>query len=178
MDYDNRPGNTCTNWLSTMKFVPAGKVIWAYMQAFDDGYGLQIVERNVMKQDIVADAASLRKGLAQTGHIAIYDILFDTGKADIKPQSENALKDIAKLMSMDAALKLHVVGHTDNVGNIASNMKLSEARAAAVVEALTKTHKISANRLTAFGAGPYTPVASNKTEEGRAKNRRVELVEQ
>ena len=70
------------------------------------------------------------------------------------------------------------LGHTDNVGDLALNMKLSQARAAAVVAALTGKHGVAAARLSAFGAGPYLPVASNKTDEGKARNRRVELVEQ
>jgi OmpA-OmpF porin, OOP family len=116
--------------------------------------------------------------LAATGHVAVYDILFDTGKSDIRPESEAALKEIARLMSQAPSLSLHVVGHTDNVGDLAANMKLSQARAAAVVAALTGSHGVAANRLSAFGAGPYSPVASNSTEDGKAKNRRVELVEQ
>jgi OmpA-OmpF porin, OOP family len=81
-------------------------------------------------------------------------------------------------MSQNPSLKLHVVGHTDNVGDPAMNVKLSQARAAAVIAALRQNHGVAASRLSAFGAGPYAPVASNKTEEGKAKNRRVELVEQ
>ena len=71
-----------------------------------------------------------------------------------------------------------VVGHTDSVGQIEANMKLSQARAEAVVQALTKSHGVAATRLKAHGAGPIAPVVTNRTEEGRAKNRRVELVEQ
>lgn len=179
VEYDSRLGNGCTNWGVSMKFVSSGKEIYAYMQMIGaESYGIQIIERQAMKQDIVVDAASMQQGLAATGHIAVYDILFDTGKSDVKPESEAALKEIAKLMSQNPALKLRVVGHTDNVGDLAVNMKLSQARAAAVVAALTGRHGVAANRLDAFGAGPYAPVASNKTEEGRAKNRRVELVEQ
>jgi OmpA-OmpF porin, OOP family len=179
VDYDSRLGNSCTHWGLTMRFVSADKEIWAYMQMTgEESYGLQIIEREAMKQDIMVDAAGLQKGLAATGHIAVYDILFDTGKSDIKPESEAALKEIAKLMSQEALLKLHVVGHTDNVGDLAANMKLSQARAVAVVSALTGRHGVAADRLSAFGAGPYSPVASNSTDEGKARNRRVELVEQ
>jgi outer membrane protein OmpA-like peptidoglycan-associated protein len=178
VEYDPRLGNGCTNWGVSMKFASSGKEVWAYMQVGDNSYGIQIIERQAMKQDIAINAAALQQGLAATGHIAVYDILFDTGKSDIKLQSEAALKEIAKLMSQNPSLKLHVVGHTDNVGDLAVNMKLSQARAAAVVSALTSKHGVAANRLAAFGAGPYAPVASNKTDEGKAKNRRVELVEQ
>jgi outer membrane protein OmpA-like peptidoglycan-associated protein len=179
VEYDPRLGNGCTNWGVSMKFVSPGKEIFAYMQVTgDQSYGIQIVERQTMKQDIAVNAVELQQGLAATGHVAVYDILFDTGKSDIKPPSEAALKEIAKLMAQNPALKLHVVGHTDNVGDLASNMKLSQARAASVVNALTTQLGVTAGRLSAFGAGPYAPVASNKTEEGKAKNRRVELVEQ
>ena len=179
VEYDPRLGNTCTNWGVSMKFVTSGKEVWAYMQMIDDtAYGIQIIERQTMKQDIVISAADLLEGLNGTGHIAVYDILFDTGKSALKPESDTALKEIAKLMSQNPSLKLHVVGHTDNVGDLAMNMKLSQTRAAAVVASLTGKHGITSDRLDAFGVGPYAPVASNKTEEGKAKNRRVELVEQ
>ncbi len=178
VEYDPRLGNGCTNWGVSMKFVSSGREIWAYMQVGDNSYGMQIIERQAMKQDIVVNAADLQQGLSATGHIAVYDILFDTGKSDIKPQSDTALKEIAKMMSQNPSLKLRVVGHTDNVGDLAVNMKLSQARAAAVVAALTSKYGVAANRLDAFGAGPYAPVASNRTDEGKAKNRRVELVEQ
>ncbi len=179
-EYDPRLGNTCTHWGVTMKFVKADKEVWAYMQVQGegDGYGLQIIERQTMKQDIVVNAADLKQGLATTGHIAVYDILFDTGKSDIKPESAATLKEIATLMTQNPSLKLHVVGHTDNVGTVPANMKLSQARATAVVTALTTTHGVAAARLSAFGAGPYAPVASNSSDDGKAKNRRVELVEQ
>ncbi len=178
-EFDSRLGNECTNWGLTMKFISSGKEVWTYLQMTgESSYGMQIIERQEMKQDIVISATDLQNGLTATGHIAVYDILFDTGKSEIKPESDAALKEIAKLMTQNASLKLHVVGHTDNVGDLAMNMKLSQARAAAVVAALSGKHGVAAARLSAFGAGPYSPVASNKTDEGKAKNRRVELVEQ
>jgi OmpA-OmpF porin, OOP family len=177
--HDSRFGNNCTNWSVSMKFTVSGKEVFAYMQrASDTSYGFYVIERQGMNQNIVISAADLQQGLKDTGHIAVYDILFDTGKSDINPESEKSLKEIGTLMSQNASLKLHVVGHTDNVGDIAMNMKLSQARAAAVVAALTGKYGVAAARLSAFGAGPYAPVASNKTDEGKAKNRRVELVEQ
>jgi len=88
------------------------------------------------------------------------------------------MAEIAKLLKSDASLKVYVVGHTDNVGGLEANMKLSQGRADAVVQALVRSHGIVATRLKAYGDGPFAPVASNDTEEGRAKNRRVELVKQ
>jgi outer membrane protein OmpA-like peptidoglycan-associated protein len=141
-------------------------------------YWLAIVEKGTMKQDIAADAAALGAGIKAEGRIAVYGIQFDTGKADIKPASEPALVEIAKLLKSQPALKLHVVGHTDNVAGLDLNLKLSKARAESVVQALSTRHGVAAVRLIAHGVGPVAPVASNDAEGGRAKNRRVELVKQ
>lgn len=130
-----------------------------------------------MKQ-IVADAKSLMSDIQAKGSASVYGIYFEFDKADIKPESEPAIKEIAKLLQENKGLKLYVVGHTDNVGGLDYNMKLSMARAEAVVKELTTKYRISSDRLKAYGVGPLAPVDSNKTEEGRAKNRRVELVEQ
>ena len=108
----------------------------------------------------------------------MYGINFDTGKAETKPESGPAIAEIAKLLTQDAGLKIHVVGHTDNVGDATSNLKLSQARAEAVKKMLVDKYKIQASRLSAFGAGQYCPVGTNATPEARAKNRRVELVQQ
>ena len=121
---------------------------------------------------------ALNKDLDRVGHVAVYEILFDTGKADLKPASGGALKEIAALMAKSPTLKLYVVGHTDNVGTLAQNLDLSKRRAQAVVTALTTTYKVAPARLQSDGVGPLTPVASNGEEAGRAKNRRVELVKQ
>ncbi|PKN56437.1 MAG: hypothetical protein CVU56_16175 [Deltaproteobacteria bacterium HGW-Deltaproteobacteria-14] len=131
-----------------------------------------------MQQEIVANAAALGAGLAAEGRIAVYGVHFDTGKAAIKPDSAPALQEIAKLLLAQPALKLHVVGHTDNVGGLVPNLELSKARAEAVVAALATTHGVARARLMAHGVGPVAPTASNDTEAGRAKNRRVELVKQ
>ncbi len=107
-----------------------------------------------------------------------YGIYFDTGKSTIKPESAQAIGEIAKLLKADPGLKIFVVGHTDNQGGVESNIKLSQDRGEAVLQALVRDHGIAANRLGSYGCGLFTPVASNDTEEGRAKNRRVELVKQ
>jgi outer membrane protein OmpA-like peptidoglycan-associated protein len=120
----------------------------------------------------------MAEGLSSTGHVAIYGIYFDFNKSDLKPESESALKEIAKLLIGNPNLKVFIVGHTDNVGGIDYNMNLSQARAGAVVQALTKKYKVKPQQMKAYGVGQLAPVAPNKTEEGRAKNRRVELVEQ
>jgi flagellar motor protein MotB len=140
---------------------------------------LIIAELKPMEGGLVTvNAAALASDITATGHSAVYGIYFDTAKAEVKPESDAALQEIAKLLQQTPALKLLVVGHTDGVGTLASNMDLSKRRADAVVVALTTKHGIAAARLSAQGAGPLAPVASNKSEDGRAKNRRVELVEQ
>ena len=96
----------------------------------------------------------------------------------LKPESDAAVAEIAKMLQADPALKVYVVGHTDNVASLDLNMKLSQARADSVVQALVAKHGIAAARLTGRGVGPLCPVASNDAEDGRAKNRRVELVKQ
>jgi OOP family OmpA-OmpF porin len=136
-----------------------------------------IVERAAMDRGMVTvDAAAMSKSIASDGHVALYGIYFDTGKADLKPASTAALTEIATLLQREPALSLLVVGHTDSTGEYAANLLLSDRRARAVILALTTTHGIAATRLQAAGAGMMAPVASNQTDEGRAKNRRVELV--
>jgi outer membrane protein OmpA-like peptidoglycan-associated protein len=110
-----------------------------------------------------------------SGHVAVYGIHFDTGKSTILPDSEATLDQVKQLLDSRPDLKLRVEGHTDNVGSRASNQKLSEARANAVVEWLT-THGVDKSRLSAQGFADTKPVEDNASEEGRAKNRRVELV--
>ncbi len=163
----------------TYRINVSGKEVWLEVTAeFTGKYGLCIVEKGAMEQDIVADASSLSNDLRNRGHAAVYGILFDTGKWDIKPESAKAIGEVAKVLKSDPGLKLYVVGHTDNVGGVESNLKLSENRAEAVKQALIREHGISVARLRAFGAAQFAPVASNDSEEGRASNRRVELVKQ
>jgi OOP family OmpA-OmpF porin len=123
-------------------------------------------------------AEELAGDLKSQGHAPVYGILFDTNKADIKPESDAALKQVAALLQRNPLLKLYVVGHTDNVGQLAANVDLSKRRAAAIVDELITKYRIAVPRLVGEGVGPFAPVASNATEEGRAKNRRVELVAQ
>jgi outer membrane protein OmpA-like peptidoglycan-associated protein len=136
------------------------------------------VTEKQMVQEVVANSAALSAGLSGKGHVVVRGIFFDTGKADVKLESDAALKEIAKLLQQDATMKVYVVGHTDNAGSLASNMTLSSQRASAVMKELTARYGVAAARLDAFGNGPYAPVASNDNDEGRAQNRRVELVKQ
>ena len=153
-------------------------VTYVSAEAFNDGwdYTLIIVESKPMEDEVTIDAASLNKGISETGKIAVYGIYFDTGKSDIKPESKPTIDEIVKMLKQNSTLKLFVVGHTDSDGKLESNMKLSSDRAASVVKALIE-NGIQTARLKSSGVGPYCPVESNRTEEGKAKNRRVELVE-
>jgi OOP family OmpA-OmpF porin len=162
-----------------LKVTKDGQEIWVHVNSYiTSQYTVWIVEKGAMKQDVVANAAFLAGGIKSEGKIAVYGINFDTGKAVIKPESEAALLEIAKLLKAQPTLKLHVVGHTDNVAGLDLNLKLSKARAEAVVQALTNRHGIAAGRLIPHGVGPVAPAASNDTEAGRTINRRVELVKQ
>ena len=140
---------------------------------------LDIVEMKPMETGLVTVTAdSLAGDISRTGHASVYGIHFDTGKADIKSESEGTLKEIAKLLQTHSDLKLYVVGHTDNQGAFDMNVDLSRRRADAVVKELTVKYGVAAARLRPAGDGPTAPVAANETEEGRSKNRRVELVKQ
>jgi outer membrane protein OmpA-like peptidoglycan-associated protein len=164
---------------SIIKVANEQKEIWAEVEAAgSDQYSIHVIEKQLMKQEVVANADALASSIKATGRVAVYGIYFDTNKADLKPESDPALAEIVKMLKADANLKVYVVGHTDNVGQFAHNVKLSQDRAGSVVAALVSKHGIAAARLTPFGSGPTAPVAANSNEEGRAKNRRVELVAQ
>jgi OOP family OmpA-OmpF porin len=156
-----------------------GKHIWILLDAYHaNDYHLTFLEEQGMRQDVRAGAASWMADIGSTGHAAVYGIYFDTDQAVIKPESAPVLSEIVALLQKNPKLNVHLVGHTDSTGLMDHNLKLSAARAAAVVNALVTQHGIAAARLKASGVGPLSPVASNRTEEGRARNRRVELVEQ
>jgi OOP family OmpA-OmpF porin len=161
-------------WLKVEK---AGATTWIYVDARTLGeYELMIVEKEAMKQNVVADAKSLAQALTATGHASVYGIFFDFNKSTVRPQSDAALKEIAKLLKQDPGLSLYVVGHTDDVGQFDYNLRLSTARAEAVVKTLVEKYGVSQSRLDPHGVGPLAPLGSNETEESRTLNRRVELV--
>ena len=156
-----------------------GKEIMAEVDtAWGRGYVVRIMEKASMRQEVAGNADIFLKSIRETGHVAVYGIYFDTGLAALKPGSAAALGEITKLLKQDPGLNVYVVGHTDNVGLMPNNMKLSQARAAAVVKELADNYGIDQTRLKAAGVGPLVPVSSNSSETGKAKNRRVELVEQ
>ena len=137
---------------------------------------LEVAVVGAMENKMI-DAAAMAKGLGEKGHIALYGIYFDTDKAVIKPNSKPTLDEMAKLLRDKPQLRVFIVGHTDSQGSYQHNMTLSRERAAAVAAALIGGYKIAHNRLYTAGVGYLAPVGSNATEEGRALNRRVELVE-
>ena len=164
---------------STIAQMPIeGKNIYLQVNVSNGGevYELTVVEEAGMEQKVEFTAMELARALDDNGSVALHNILFDTGKATLKPESASALAPVGELLKSDAALKLEIQGHTDNVGQAAANLKLSQDRAAAVKSYLVATFGIPAARLTTSGFGDTKPVAPNTAETGRARNRRVELV--
>jgi outer membrane protein OmpA-like peptidoglycan-associated protein len=163
-----------------MSLDKGGKVTWVHVHPWNGGQGiaLHIVEEQAMEQYVVADADALGQEIDLTGKVAVYGIYFDTGKAVVKPESGPALAEIEKLLGKNADMKIYVVGHTDSVGEIGYNMDLSRRRAEAVVEVLVSQYGVDRGRLDPYGVGPLAPASSNRSDDGRGRNRRVELVEQ
>lgn len=141
---------------------------------------IRVIESKAMESDkiTVVNAGDMGHALADSGRISLYGIHFDFDQDAVKPASKPTLDEIAKLLRNDPALRLAVVGHTDAKGAADYNADLSRRRAANVVAALARDYAIDRSRLTSRGAGAGEPVAANDTDEGRAKNRRVELVRQ
>lgn len=138
---------------------------------------VHIVEPKRREQKmVVVKADEMAKIIGSTGRVALYGIFFDTGKADLKPESAPTLQEIAGLLSSDPKLAVLIVGHTDNQGAYDYNLDLSRRRAESVVAALTASYRADGKRLRAAGAGMLAPAASNDADDGRAKNRRVEVV--
>jgi len=138
---------------------------------------VDLIKPKAMEQRMIfVDAAAMKAEITQQGRVSLYGILFEFNKTELKPESESTLAEVAKLLRDDPALKLLVVGHTDNIGTLDFNKDLSTRRAVSVVKALTDQYGIAAERLHAEGVAFLSPIAATDTEEGRAKNRRVELV--
>jgi len=134
-----------------------------------------VVSKTVANKMVELKAADMAEALATKGFVDIYGIYFDTDKSEIKPASTATLDEVAGLLKIDRALRLEISGHTDNTGDKAHNLKLSEARAQAVVKALVGRYGVAPARLTAKGYGDTKPVAPNDNDGNKAKNRRVEL---
>lgn len=135
-----------------------------------------VVSGSLEDRMTLVSAGEIHKSIEETGRVTLYGIRFDFNKAEIKPDSQPALDEIAKYLSANPARRLHVVGHTDGIGGFDFNIRLSEARARAVVARLVSAYGIAADRLRGNGVGLLAPIANNASEDGRARNRRVELV--
>jgi OOP family OmpA-OmpF porin len=164
---------------SVFKTTYNGNEIWIYNNSNTnsedlDNFGIISIETNIMKQEV--SALDIKGTIALSGKIALYGILFDTGKSDIKPESEKAISSVADFLKENPEVNVYIIGHTDNAGDYAMNQKLSKARGESVKSHLVSKYQISASRLTGDGAGPICPVSTNDTEEGRSLNRRVEIV--
>jgi OmpA-OmpF porin, OOP family len=155
-----------------------GKELWIFVAVSNisdvDYYRIYSIEVDVLKQEI--SAQDIKGRIASSGKIALYGILFDTGKSEIQASSEKAIGSVATYLKENPDVNVYIVGHTDNTGDYALNLKLSKARGEAVKNYLVSKYGISAARLTGDGAGSLCPVTSNDSEEGRTLNRRVEIV--
>ena len=157
----------------TAKMQSNGKEVWLEVLAWASGeYRVTIVEKETMRQDV--KASDLLTALNNNGHVSLY-INFDTGKAVIKPEHQQVINEVVALLNQTPGLQLTIEGHTDNVGDPSSNKTLSDERANAVLHAVIQKG-IAADRLQAVGYGQEKPIADNVSDDGRAKNRRVELV--
>ena len=136
-----------------------------------------VTPQEVENRMTFVNADDMKQALRDSGRVALYGVYFDSDKDVVRAESKPTLGEIAKLMKNEPTLRLHVVGHTDNQGNPAYNVDLSQRRASSVARTLTSSYGIGAKRMDSFGCGQYSPAAANGTEDGRAKNRRVELVE-
>ena len=167
---DTREGNE----IYAIVWVASADSVWNATTA-----SIVVVEPKAMEGNQVnATLVQMQRGLKAEGRIALYGLFFDTGRAEVKPDSKPQLEEMAKLLKGDPGMRVFVVGHTDNQGALDANVLLSQKRADAVVAALVSQHGIDAKRLAARGVANFAPLASNAAETGRAKNRRVELVVQ
>lgn len=163
---------------------PEGRVDVSLLVAQADehqptGILLQVVEAQAMATDQVSvDAKAMSQGLGRQGHIALYGIHFATDSADLTADSDATLGQMVQLLKDEASLKVFIVGHTDDTGELSHNLALSRKRAEAVARALTTRYGIASQRVAAKGVASYAPVASNRDDAGRSQNRRVELVAQ
>jgi OmpA-OmpF porin, OOP family len=162
---------------TTLRVTSGGKTAWVRIEpgifsAPTQSYKIDIIEVAAMQQ--VVSANQMLDEINRNGFIALY-VNFDTGKSDLKPDGQATVREIVAMLKAAPALKITIEGHTDNVGQAAANKALSDQRAKSVMQAVV-VGGVPAARLTAAGFGAERPVADNRSEDGRAKNRRVELV--
>lgn len=171
-------GKSLANNNRTLTASINGKEVFIEIHVGDNsnvkGYYVVILEVQAMQQDVVVD---LDEAMERDGKVALYGIQFDTDKSTIKPESGKALQQISDYLAAHPKVRIIIVGHTDMVGAFDHNLELSKARAGAVKDYLVREGKIDATRLSTDGVGPLCPVSTNQTEEGKALNRRVEIVQ-
>lgn len=159
------------------KLKKAGDTYW--VKVYTDGsgfYSQETIKEASMRQDVVMTAQEIGDAINAEGRVVFYGIYFDTDKAVLKPESAPTLTSIADYLKQHSGTKVFVVGHTDNTGAYAKNLSLSRDRANAVVNELVTKYGVNKAQLIAEGVSSLSPMASNSTEEGKAKNRRVEIV--
>jgi OOP family OmpA-OmpF porin len=163
---------------TTLRFTANGRSIWIGLSLANAGdfYRMHIVEEGPMEQKVTFTAPELAKTLEDRGGVSLNNILFDTGTAKLRPESEKAIDTLAEALKSVGDKTFEIRGHTDSVGNPAANRTLSAARAESVKAYLISKHAFQASKVIASGAGDSQPVASNDTEEGRQLNRRVEVL--
>jgi OmpA-OmpF porin, OOP family len=138
---------------------------------------MDVIEEKPLETGLVT-AASIDKGINLSGHTVLKGLFFDTGESTLRPESDAALTNIAEYLNTGKDRKVYIVGHTDNTGDFSSNMTLSEERAKAVMNKLSSGYSVDPGQMEACGVSSLSPLSSNSNEEGRARNRRVEIVEQ
>jgi outer membrane protein OmpA-like peptidoglycan-associated protein len=172
-------GKSLSDRNNFFSFTNNGDEVFMAIENADDtddiDYNVVIVIVKSMKQEV---EFTFREGIDKDGKVAVYDILFDIGKSDIKPESAESLKQITSYLNDNPAVKIIIAGHTDNTGTLEGNMTLSKARAESIKNYLVANGKIAASRLVSVGVGQACPVSTNDSEEGRKLNRRVEIVKQ
>jgi outer membrane protein OmpA-like peptidoglycan-associated protein len=169
-------GAALESWETAVGKGPKGGKTWIHIGCSLPWVLTVVVDVAEMEQKVEIDADYLAGEIEKSGHVAVYGINFATGKADISADSARVLAEIGNLLARKPDWRLRIEGHTDNVGNAKANQELSDKRAQAVKAWLGAKHGVKPERLETQGFGDTKPVADNKTDEGRGKNRRVELV--
>lgn len=169
-------GAALESWETAVGKGPKGGKTWIHIGCSLPWVLTAVVDVAEMEQKVDIDADYLAGEIEKSGHVAVYGISFATGKADIGANSAKVLEEIGSLLARKPEWRLRIEGHTDNVGSAKANQELSNKRAQAVKAWLVSRHGVKAERLDTQGFGDAKPIADNQAEEGRAKNRRVELV--